>query len=556
MISLEASALLEPGSPHGSTPTSPSFNVAPAARQPQLRSTRPETPVQNLALALDSPPNVPFVEYLRQWSDQHVARWLADCKCAHHGQTFANHDIRGDILLDLDQQTLREMGIASVGDRIKILNGVKTLRNRCSKTKTLAEPLRLPVKLHDSAGGDSLSTIPPRNTLKRLESGRPPPLHLTSSSSRDLPQLIRTENSRSNTTRPLPHPHGHTHTHSSSSVKDINGNTRGLPPLPPPPKAQPPAPPLRLQPGSANASAGGSRNNLLPPQHLSGRRTPTPIEPPPSFTKDPLPPAPAAPGTPSTTGAPWTGEYGLPRGPSPGNLGGRHTPTTAGRSTSPLPPPRSRAMALAAGATHNRSGSAANQSHHPYAAPSSVQAALQPPPNPVVGALSPIAESFMSQHNVGNSTPSPPTAGPSSSSSQSYPVGRGPFRPTTPSGRAPMSAEAIRRKCVKFILADDGHSRVVNVEDIPRGAEVLEHVLRKFGKFGGIGFPSIDPDNLDFNDLDEGLVVDGWGVFLDDGLADSPGEYPVRCFHMYAHSPCRQTPQRVRAALHLSRRAR
>ena len=518
MISMEASALLDPGSPHGSTPTSPSFAVSPAARQPQLRSARPETPVQNVAL--DPPPGVSFIEFLRQWNDQHVARWLADNKCGHHAQAFANHDIRGDVILDLDQHTLREMDIASVGDRIKILNGVKNLRMKCSKAHSKtnghsADLQRLPVKLHSDSTGEPPSS-PFRNIPKRLESGRPPPLHLTSSASRDLPQLVRGENGR----RPFPQPHGHTHTHSGSSVKDINGNIRGLPPLPPQPKTQPPAPPAqsRIQAATANPAAG-ARNNLHPPQHLSGRRTPTPIDPPPSFTKDPLPPAPVAPGTPNG----WTGEYGLPRGPSPGNLGGGRTPTTAmsGRSTSPLPPPRSRALALQPGATHNRSASATNPSLHPYASPAA-QTGLQPPSNTTVSALSPIAETFMSPHPAGNPTPSP--SGPSAGGSQGYAVGRGPFRPTTPSGRAPMSAEDIRRKCVKFILADDGHSRVVNVEDIPRGSELLELVLRKFGKFGGIGFPSMDPDDLDSSDPDEGLVVDGWGVFLEDGRGDSPGE--------------------------------
>ena len=528
---MEPSALLDPGSPHGSTPTSPSFTVTPAVRQPQLRSARSDTPVQNITL--DGPSGLLFIDFLRQWNDQHVARWLADNKCAHHAQAFANHDIRGDVLLDLDQQTLREMGITSVGDRIKILNGVKSLRAKCSKAHAKTnghspDLQRLPVKLHDS-GGES-SSVPARNTVKRLESGRPPPLHLTSSASRDLPQLIRGENGR--THRPLPHPQGHTHTHSSSSVKDINGNTRGLPPLPPPPKAQPPAPPNQSRTPASTTVSAGPRTNLLPPQHHSGRRTPTPIEPPPSFTKDPLPPAPAPPGTPSATTTPWTGEYGLPRGPSPGNLGGGRTPTTSipGRSTSPLPPPRSRTLALQPGTTHSRSGSATGPVHHPYATPSAGQGALQPPPNSVVNALSPIAESFMPQHSGGSSTPSPPTAGPSIGGSQGYVVGRGPFRPNTPSSRAPMSAEDIRRKCVKFILADDGHSRVVNVEDIPRGTEVLELVLRKFGKSGGIGFPTIDPDDMDSTDPDEGLVVDGWGVFLDDGLADSPGEYQLYRF--------------------------
>ncbi|KAF8495632.1 hypothetical protein JB92DRAFT_2818098 [Gautieria morchelliformis] len=405
MISMEGT-LLESGSPHSLTPTSPSFNVAPAARQ---RAARPETPLQNIPL--EPPPGVPFLDFLRQWNDGHVARWLADNKCAHHAQSFANHDIRGDILLDLDQQTLREMGIASVGDRIKILNAVKSLRQRSSKSHQ-RDLQRLPMTLHIEPPQDPPSPV--RSALpRRLENGRPPPLHLAPAASRDLPQLVR-ENARQ---RPLPQPQGHTHTLSSS----------------------------------------------------------------------------------------------------PGNLGGGRTPAPAiaARSTSPLPPPRSRTLALQPGAAHSRSPS--NPVHHPYA---SSTPALHPPPNagPV---LSPIAESFMAHHPPGNTTPSPPTAGPSTG----YSVGRGPFRPTTPAGRAPMSAEDIRRKCLKFILADDGHSRVVNVEDIPRGSDVLETVLRKFGKFGGIGFPSMDPDDLDSTDPDQGLVVDGWGVFLDDGLADSPGKH-------------------------------
>ncbi|KZS99425.1 sterile alpha motif homology 2, partial [Laetiporus sulphureus 93-53] len=73
-----------------------------------------------------------FAEFPCVWSDAHVARWLADIKCAHHARTFREHDIRGDVLLELDQLTLKEMGIASVGDRLRILNAVKTLRQRCS----------------------------------------------------------------------------------------------------------------------------------------------------------------------------------------------------------------------------------------------------------------------------------------------------------------------------------------------------------------------------------------------------------------------------------------
>ncbi|KAF8522265.1 Pkinase-domain-containing protein [Hysterangium stoloniferum] len=544
---MEVPTFLDTGSPHpGSTPTSPSFTITPATRQPLLRSlSRPNTPVQNLTL--DPPQGISFPDFLRQWNDQHVARWLADNKCVHHAQTFANHDIRGDILLDLEQQTLRDMGIPSVGDRIKILNGVKALRVKCANAReksngspgtnanvngnanfsaaaAVPESQRLlPVKMHSDSPVESSLTTRRYNT-------RPPPLHLSSATTQGLPQLIRNE-SGGRIPRPLPLPQsniGHTHSHSTSSTKDSNGVTRGLPPLPPAPRVHPPVPPghNRNVP-TANNNNTGMRSGLLPPhQSQSGRRTPTPAEPPPSFTKDPLPPAPC-PATPSS-GTLWTKEYGLHRGPSPGNPGGRSA--TPARSVSPLPlQPRPRTSALASNGAHARSNSNSNGQYHPYAtAPNQVPAALQLPANPAVNVLSPIQENFMSQHansnsNTGSSTPSFPSASPSNSNNSPY---RTPYRPATPSGRAqPMSAEDIRRKCVKFILADDGHSRLVNVEDVPRGTEVLEFVLRKFGKSAGIGFPSMDVEQMDYDSIDvgEGLVVDGWGVFLDDNIAESPG---------------------------------
>ncbi|KAI0324524.1 sterile alpha motif SAM, partial [Cubamyces sp. BRFM 1775] len=66
------------------------------------------------------------------WTDAHVALWLTEIRCGHHAATFKANDIRGDVLLELDQMTLKEMGMNSVGDRVRILNGVKHLRQRCS----------------------------------------------------------------------------------------------------------------------------------------------------------------------------------------------------------------------------------------------------------------------------------------------------------------------------------------------------------------------------------------------------------------------------------------
>lgn len=56
-----------------------------------------------------------YLEWIRSWSDDHVAQWLTDNRCGAHALTFANNDIRGDVILDVDQQALKEMGVQSVG---------------------------------------------------------------------------------------------------------------------------------------------------------------------------------------------------------------------------------------------------------------------------------------------------------------------------------------------------------------------------------------------------------------------------------------------------------
>jgi mitogen-activated protein kinase kinase kinase len=55
-----------------------------------------------------------FLEWLKAWDDAQVARWLNDIRCGSHVSTFASNDIRGNVLLDVDQQALKEMGVQSV----------------------------------------------------------------------------------------------------------------------------------------------------------------------------------------------------------------------------------------------------------------------------------------------------------------------------------------------------------------------------------------------------------------------------------------------------------
>ncbi|KAF9500833.1 Pkinase-domain-containing protein [Pleurotus eryngii] len=481
----------------------------------------PATPTSGqMTTPLDPPSGVPYAEFIRTWSDSHVARWLTDIKCGNHAATFKANDIRGDILLELDQVTLKEMGVSSIGDRLRIVNAVKILRQKASTRTTSNSPMVEVNRMftNDAVALHGQDSSPP-NKRPAGRSGRPAPLVLGNNPNRnDLPRLVREQNppdsARSNTSngpRPLPHPNHPNGGNGAPSISHSNGPRTNLPPLPPPPRGQPPLPPPGRQPPRlANISNGG-------------RRTPTQAEAP-GFTNQALPPAPQSQGqnqgllTPSSASN-WMG-YHLPADPRPGSSG-KSTP----RSTSPLqnrPNVIGRPIVQPA---HGRNVSLGNNSpvsspyklpprpstsnSHPYATAS----ALQAPPSNQPYNLSPIAESFVSQHSVGTGTPSPP-AGP-------YTVGRGPFNPTAPSHANAPSLDDLRRKLVKFLLPAEGHSCTIDPSTCVGGVELLEKVLKKFGKSRS---PDSDSSTEHVQTDEGGLIVDGWGVFLDWGQGDGPGE--------------------------------
>ncbi|KAJ7097890.1 ste11-like protein [Mycena belliarum] len=521
-------------SPPSPVAVSPTSSFAPRSFVSAIRgqnSPFPTTPTSSMSSFFDPPPGTAYADFIRTWTDAHVARWLTDIKCANHAATFRANDIRGDILLELDQTTLQEMGVSSIGDRLRIINAVKSLRQRSAARAAPSTPIlesMRPPRLDMSPDMISIkqerTEASPTTRHRRLESGRPAPLQLNQTSGRnDLPRLVREqqppESARLNTTsntssnnsgsssnshpiRPLPQPSQISQSNSST------GTRSNLPPLPPPPRSQPPLPP----PGRAPARGilnGGSQ--------LSGRRTPTPDIP--SYTAQPLPPAPSQQPllTPSSASN-WAG-YHLPADPRPGNAGGGKPPA---RSTSPLLPGRSAARTI--NPIHGRNSSLGNNSPgpssspakvptrsntggHPYA--SSQPSALQAPATNLAYNLSPIEESFNQPSTSG--TPSPPS---------SYSVGRGPFTPSA-QGITP-SLDDLRRKLVRFLLLEEGLTFTVDVASCIGGIEVLEKVLKKFNKLGP---RNPDGSGIDVRETEEGgLSVDGWGVYLDLGQEDGPGE--------------------------------
>lgn len=421
---------------------------------------------------LDPPPGLAYADFVKQWGDPHVARWLADNRCAQHAPAFRDNDIRGDIILELDMDTLKEIGITSVGDRTRIRSAIKELRRLCAGLSS--QPQTAPRVLVN--GASSELRIQRTNGLKlkgesqvssqqdpidsspaaaRNSRGRPPPLQIDNVREKDLPQIQRLDSARLVGT-PTPRP----------QATNARSNQSG----PAPRGAPPPTPSTsRMTPRlTVPTSSSSSRS-----------RTPTSESPhPPPFTNDPLPPAPSP-------VSPWVSNpvhRGLPQNPSPGNLAGGSFAT---RATSPLPAGRSRLQSQTTGLSHQRQGSGTNRSHggsssHPY---SSSNATLAPAPIPS-HILSPVNETFISMSS------SPPTG---------YSVGKGPF------GGKPQSLareDDLRKKLIKFHMGSV--SRVLEIKELEDGTELLERALRKFG----VPFYDHQPE------MDGSLSVGGWGVFM------------------------------------------
>ncbi|KAJ6496706.1 ste11-like protein [Mycena vitilis] len=528
------------------SPVSPTSSFAPRSFVSAIRgqsSPFPTTPTSSMSSFFDPPPGTAYADFIRTWTDAHVARWLTDIKCANHAPAFRANDIRGDILLELDQTTLLEMGVSSIGDRLRILNAVKSLRQRSSarampQTPILesTRPLRLDVSPDLAALKQDRIDPSPTTRHRRLDSGRPAPLQLNQSSGRgDLPRLVREQNppdsarittnsnnsststSSSHPVRPLPQPSQLSRDSQSNSSQNAAARPN-LPPLPPPPRSQPPLPPPSRQPARQPTHGmlnGGSQ--------LAGRsRTPTPD----SYNSQPLPQAPnqqqSGGGllTPSS-GSSWSGLH-LPANPRPGNPGGNDK--TPARSTSPLlpgrNPPRTSSTMHGRGTSLGSSSPGpssspsprapvrSNTGTHPYA--TSQASGLQAPITGLPNNLSPIEETF-NQVSSPAGTPSPP----------SFAVGRGPFNPSLNYPGTP-SLDDLRRKLVRFLLPEEGLSFTVDIGSCAGGIEVLEKVLKKFGKGSSRSAADGGPDVRETEK--GGLSVDGWGVFLDMDQDDGPGE--------------------------------
>ena len=82
----------------------------------------------------------PTYDDIGRWEDADVAAWLNTARLGHHAVTFAENDIRGSVLLDVDQAALKEMGITMVKDRVRIQAAIKLLNKRCADAAIARRP--------------------------------------------------------------------------------------------------------------------------------------------------------------------------------------------------------------------------------------------------------------------------------------------------------------------------------------------------------------------------------------------------------------------------------
>ena len=79
-----------------------------------------------------------YLDWLKSWDDFQVARWLSDNRCTSHAATFAANDIRGNVILDVDQSALKEMGVQSVSRLSKTIRTLETPADASARRTRLA----------------------------------------------------------------------------------------------------------------------------------------------------------------------------------------------------------------------------------------------------------------------------------------------------------------------------------------------------------------------------------------------------------------------------------
>lgn len=69
------------------------------------------------------------------WDEDRVCEYLRSVKCGDYEKIFRKNHINGEVLIEMDKEVLKEMGIDKVGDRVRLFLGIKKLRTQAYAKK-------------------------------------------------------------------------------------------------------------------------------------------------------------------------------------------------------------------------------------------------------------------------------------------------------------------------------------------------------------------------------------------------------------------------------------
>lgn len=542
------------------SPTSTATAVASASAASGEVDRRNSTSFTALAAAgllpdeqggTESHPTRSYLEFVRTWGDDHVGQWLDAVKVGQYKDVFRQNDIRGNVLLDVDQTALKEMGVVRVGDRVKITVAIKALRQKCATSQRQIQQQHAVAQQQQqqreaqSAAQSSSSVGSATSPVRRSGSGKalgriPPPLHLTRSNSVSSAERAQAyqHGSAYNGTASGTGASGH-QTHASLSITSSSGSllaSRGLssprsihPPAPfPPPGGRPPPTPTAQTPGLASRPATSPTHHSSPPSRLGQGSATTPnistisANPAISFTNN--------------------NDHHSNANANVG-VGGRLVGSISARnlSTSPARPLTAGSTGLQHRSAASFSGGLSSPSYasHPYAATGvngssptqdgfSVANYGRGSPAPSSSSItnsgtnihkllpSPSINNVTTAEAASDATTLSSSSSTSALSSASRSTSRSTVTTPTPGATGAMGSsnsssslglDAVLRKAVKFV-AEDGVSKMVAVSDCLDGRDVLERVLKKFQKVKTTTSSSSSGNGGESSDS-----LDEWGVF-------------------------------------------
>uniref|UniRef100_A0A060TAS9 ARAD1D28622p n=1 Tax=Blastobotrys adeninivorans TaxID=409370 RepID=A0A060TAS9_BLAAD len=268
----------------------------------------------------------PYSGKVRDWDADKVARWVGYIGLGMYSSHFTDHNVGGDVLLYLDLSDLKEMGIQSVGHRLRILKAVYELGGRQTSNEDEGEeydrPRYIPATVRAGKEEPTVHSFAIRD--ERISYTEGELLRLLESHARlreDLLPIFRAAKE----SKPLPTPEGNAG--GSQGIPTTSGLSPTIASAVPSPTHFGPQMNLKRVRSKKSINSVYAGNNIRSPtdweESMRKRAGAAPPAPPPSSTSSSI----------GLSGLSSTGPASTPGASSTGSSGGG-----GGSTTSPLEP--------------------------------------------------------------------------------------------------------------------------------------------------------------------------------------------------------------------------